>query len=726
MKTPTPFCAPRIPLAIISCVALALAACDQKSASADPAKERQLQDMQAKLDQLSAQSTELNRQMAEREATDTETRQRELKKAQADLEDQRAVLESERNAFAASDKKKPVYVRTESTSTQEDSEPVYQGKPATYEVFYSKLQDDGAWIESDDYGYIWRPRVAEDNRRWKPYTDGHWVQTDRGWTWESNERFGWATYHYGRWVNLNDTGWCWVPGDEWAPAWVSWRSSDRYVGWAPLPPEARLQRGGTITASIDVGYNTGPEFYNFVDTQDFGEETYVGRVVEPERNVTIINQSVNVTNITYTEQNIYNYGPDVEDVRHRSRRPVDHYQLELNRDPRFDRNSAVARASGDHLRMVAPLFAAVSQRGGNNDVRPAQVERKVVKVERDNGWRGVRPEQREAVKADLQKKADSQAQTQQAERERQRSLKTRNDARQARQSQAQSPATTPAAQPTLTPMATPAPTATPAGTPRTSPDRSPSAEQQKVRREAQGRHEAEQGTQTTSSATATPEGNPTPDATPQRPEPSATPVEKPTSPATPKLERTPADTLPNVTPARPIQAKRPQPHEQQKARREANSVESPKAAEDVSRPVPTPLIRQTAPADVPNAETPRPQRQPQVQQAKPLVRPTAPADIPAVETPRPQVQLADPDTHRQQVLQAKEQALRERRQEAAQQKQPVEREVTRTRQAAPEAGNQQQPDATRERTAKSARPAPKQHQATRENSAEAIASPTPQ
>src|SRR2546423_9736807 len=32
-----------------------------------------------------------------------------------------------------------------------------------------------------------------------------------------------------------------VPGDEWAPAWVSWRSSKDYVGWAPLPPEARSE-----------------------------------------------------------------------------------------------------------------------------------------------------------------------------------------------------------------------------------------------------------------------------------------------------------------------------------------------------------------------------------------------------------------------------------------------------------------------------------------------------
>ncbi|MEO7932035.1 MAG: DUF6600 domain-containing protein [Chthoniobacterales bacterium] len=706
MKTPTPS---RIPLVIASCVAMALAACDQKSASTDPAKERQLQDMQTKLDQLSAQSTELNRQLADRDAADAESKREQLKKEQADLDNQRVALESERNALA-SNQKKPVYVRTESTTTDDAPEPVYQGKPATYEVFYDKLQDDGDWIESDDYGYIWQPRVSRDNRRWRPYTDGRWVETDRGWTWESNERFGWATYHYGRWVNLADTGWCWVPGDEWAPAWVSWRSSDSYVGWAPLPPEARLQRGGSITASVDVGYDTGPEFYTFVDTQDFGEETYVGRVVEPERNVTIINQTVNVTNITYSETNIYNYGPDVEVMRRHSRRPIQRYELELNRDPRFDRDSARPQARGDRLSIVAPLFAAASQRGGNNDVRPARVERKVAKVERDNGWRGVRPEQREAVKADLQKQADRQVQTQQADRERQRSLKARNDARQAQREQSAAVAT-PAANPTPA-NSSERTQPTPTVAPRATPERSPNA-QTKARREAMQRRQAEQQA-VQATPTATPERSATPDATSQRPEPSATPVERPTPLVMPKPDRSTTPTRPDVTPSRPEQANRPPINEQQKARREAAQATSPVEATP-TRPLPTPFVRPSAPADVP--ETTRPQRQPQAQQAEP-------------DTSRQQA--AAQAAREQQQRNAQAQALRERRQAAQQQAAPVEREVARPRQPdtstdpAPAARRQQQPDTQRERAARPERPAQRQPKVTRGNPAEATESPTPQ
>ena len=38
--------------------------------------------------------------------------------------------------------------------------------------------------------------------------------------------------------NLAGTGWVWVPGYTWAPAWVSWRYGDGYAGWAPLPPDS--------------------------------------------------------------------------------------------------------------------------------------------------------------------------------------------------------------------------------------------------------------------------------------------------------------------------------------------------------------------------------------------------------------------------------------------------------------------------------------------------------
>src|SRR5258708_33181824 len=114
----------------------------------------------------------------------------------------------------------------------------------------------------------------------------------------SEEPFGWATYHYGRWARIRGVGWVWVPGSEWAPAWVSWRRSPDYVGWAPLPPEAYSGTG--FNAAVDRDYDIGPASYNFMPVAGLGEPSYRRLLLEPERNVTLVNQTGNVTNINYT------------------------------------------------------------------------------------------------------------------------------------------------------------------------------------------------------------------------------------------------------------------------------------------------------------------------------------------------------------------------------------------------------------------------------------------
>jgi hypothetical protein len=101
------------------------------------------------------------------------------------------------------------------------------------ETFQAPLAPHGQWIDVDRYGTVWRPSVAPG---WRPYHYGRWEWTTEGWLWVSDEPFGWATYHYGRWAWERGLGWIWVPGYQWAPAWVSWRTSGDVVGWAPLAP----------------------------------------------------------------------------------------------------------------------------------------------------------------------------------------------------------------------------------------------------------------------------------------------------------------------------------------------------------------------------------------------------------------------------------------------------------------------------------------------------------
>jgi hypothetical protein len=101
------------------------------------------------------------------------------------------------------------------------------------QTFQAPLAPYGQWVVSPTYGQVWRPNTAPG---WRPYYYGRWEWTDEGWLWVSDEPFGWAVYHYGRWAWDAGWGWIWVPGYQWAPAWVSWRYSGEVIGWAPLAP----------------------------------------------------------------------------------------------------------------------------------------------------------------------------------------------------------------------------------------------------------------------------------------------------------------------------------------------------------------------------------------------------------------------------------------------------------------------------------------------------------
>lgn len=110
-----------------------------------------------------------------------------------------------------------------------------QARPDTVvDIFYDDLEDDGEWLRHRHYGLVWRP--YDISTGWQPYVEGHWIWTAGGWYWESDEPWANITYHYGRWVYTDNLGWVWCPGNEWAPAWVTWREYDSYVGWYPTPP----------------------------------------------------------------------------------------------------------------------------------------------------------------------------------------------------------------------------------------------------------------------------------------------------------------------------------------------------------------------------------------------------------------------------------------------------------------------------------------------------------
>ncbi|MEY2561916.1 MAG: hypothetical protein QOH88_109 [Verrucomicrobiota bacterium] len=258
------------------------------------------------------------------------------------------------------------------------------------DFFYDNLSSDGNWVEVGDYGYCWQPSVAVSDRSWRPYADGYWAYTDVGWTWVSNEDFGWATYHYGRWTRLRDRGWFWVPGREWGPAWVSWRTGGDYVGWAPLPPRGGgevVYENGPINAQVDLEFDIGPSYYNFVDVRYMAEPRLRDRLYASDRNETYISSTVNVTNITYSNSTFYNYGPDYNTVNRYSTRPI--ARLTLQRDNNADlsvaiRSKSMTRVQGDRLMIAAPL----SFQKPPTPVTPKQVKEKIQQANFDRGWNG--------------------------------------------------------------------------------------------------------------------------------------------------------------------------------------------------------------------------------------------------------------------------------------------------------------------------------------------------
>lgn len=108
----------------------------------------------------------------------------------------------------------------------------------------------GRWDGNTEYGALWIPTAVPVN--WAPYRMGHWAWVNPwGWTWVDDAPWGFAPFHYGRWVWYRER-WGWAPGryvarPVYAPALVAWVGGPNLsvsistgraptVGWFPLGP----------------------------------------------------------------------------------------------------------------------------------------------------------------------------------------------------------------------------------------------------------------------------------------------------------------------------------------------------------------------------------------------------------------------------------------------------------------------------------------------------------
>jgi hypothetical protein len=230
----------------------------------------------------------------------------------------------------------------------------YDNSEVTYDDFYQNLAPYGQWIEDPQYGYVWSPTVDGNFRPY--YTNGHWVMTEYGNTWVSDYIWGWACFHYGRWTFDTYYGWLWIPGSEWGPAWVCWRSGDGFYGWAPLGP----------------GYQFGPSFVEYSCPNDWWvfippQYVYTGNYYHywngPRGNGKIM-RSTTVMNNTYENNHVtYVSGPHASQVQQVTGTPVQVFHVRNS----GNRNT---RVHNSEVRMYRPAEIKPTARNADHPVPP--------------------------------------------------------------------------------------------------------------------------------------------------------------------------------------------------------------------------------------------------------------------------------------------------------------------------------------------------------------------
>ncbi len=247
-----------------------------------------------------------------------------------------------------------------------------QQESVSYQLFYDELSPYGLWVNNPTYGYVWIPNRDPE---FSPYASaGYWVFTDDGWTWVSDYPWGWATFHYGRWDYDDVYGWFWVPDDEWGPAWVSWRRSPGYYGWAPLRP------GISVSIAFGREYHERNERWIFVRERDITRSDIGHHYVDRTNNATIINHSTVIVNTRKDDKRNVTYitGPNRDDVQKVTHTTVKSVAIRENNQPGQHMNNG-------ELQLYRPQVQKRNGDGQNpapskvmkpNDVTPATNDRK--------------------------------------------------------------------------------------------------------------------------------------------------------------------------------------------------------------------------------------------------------------------------------------------------------------------------------------------------------------
>jgi len=214
-------------------------------------------------------------------------------------------------------------------------------------VGFDDLDDYGDWRDDPSYGHVWFPNQVAVG--WAPYHAGHWAWISPwGWTWVDDSSWGYAPFHYGRWVSVGGR-WGWVAGPVtvqavYAPALVVVIGGGAggiggNVGWFPLGPREVYVPSYHVSQAYVTRVNISSTTVNV---------TQVTNVY----NTTIIKNSTTITNITYANRSVQGAVMVVPQQAFVSAQPVAKASVAVNAQ-QIATMSVSARAS------VAPTQASV-------------------------------------------------------------------------------------------------------------------------------------------------------------------------------------------------------------------------------------------------------------------------------------------------------------------------------------------------------------------------------
>jgi hypothetical protein len=185
-------------------------------------------------------------------------------------------------------------------------------------VGYEDLDDHGWWRPVPEYGYVWFPHTTVVD--WAPYRYGHWAYVyPWGYTWIDDAPWGFAPFHYGRWINYGGV-WGWVPCPPpqphvvyvrpvYAPALVAWVGGPHFgvgiavggggnVGWFPLGPREVYVPSYPVSRTYIQNVNVSNTTVNTTVINNYYNTTVINR------NTTVVNNNVTVIHQTYVNQSV--------------------------------------------------------------------------------------------------------------------------------------------------------------------------------------------------------------------------------------------------------------------------------------------------------------------------------------------------------------------------------------------------------------------------------------